>query len=184
MKFNYSDALIEIINNDNWMIEVLRIVRALNLVDCWIGAGFVRNKVWDYKHGFDRTKLNDVDVIHYNNNNLSEEFDLGIEKRLKEIKPDVNWSVKNQARMNIRNAHDPYENCFEAISYWPETATSIAVKLNENDEIECIAPYGLDDLFNLIVKPTPDFNLEIYNDRITKKSWKEIWSNLIIKVNS
>ena len=31
------------------MLEVLRTVRALNLSDCWIGAGFVRNKIWDVK---------------------------------------------------------------------------------------------------------------------------------------
>ncbi|WRQ77412.1 nucleotidyltransferase family protein [Pseudomonas saxonica] len=26
-------------------------VRSLNLPDCWIGAGFLRNAVWDYLHG-------------------------------------------------------------------------------------------------------------------------------------
>ncbi|WP_200822849.1 nucleotidyltransferase family protein [Aquimarina sp. AU58] len=163
------------------MIEILENIKGLNLNDCWVGAGFIRNKIWDYKHGFDRTELNDIDVIYFNDKNPSKKKDLLIEKQLSEINSDINWSVKNQARMNLRNGHAPYEDCFQAISYWPETATAIAVRLNTNDEIEFIAPYGLVDLFNLIVIPTPGFDLKVYNDRIASKSWIAKWCNLNIK---
>lgn len=37
--------LIDIIQNDGWMIDILKTVRNLDLNDCWIGAGFVRNKI-------------------------------------------------------------------------------------------------------------------------------------------
>ena len=37
--------LIEIIESDVWMTNILKVVRDINLNDCWIGAGFIRNKV-------------------------------------------------------------------------------------------------------------------------------------------
>jgi hypothetical protein len=33
------------------MMLALKAVEALNLPDCWIGAGFIRNAVWDALHG-------------------------------------------------------------------------------------------------------------------------------------
>ena len=183
MKSNLNSEFIQIIKNDPWMIKILKIVRDLDLNDCWVGAGFVRNKIWDYKHNINRTELNDIDVIHFDKNKPSAASDLSIEKKLKTTHPALNWSVKNQARMHIRNHHKPYANCNEAISFWPETATSIAVRLNLKDEIEYIAPYDLEDLFNLLVIPTPDFDVNIYLNRIQQKSWKQHWNKLNIKIN-
>ncbi|WP_196888455.1 nucleotidyltransferase family protein [Aureivirga sp. CE67] len=173
--------LIQIIENDEWMIHVLKIVRDLNLKDCWIGAGFVRNKIWDVKHHKSRTKLNDIDVIYFDKSNTSKERDEVLENKLKENFPKLNWSVKNQARMHIKNGQNPYKDCEEAISFWPETATSIAVRINSRNKIEYIAPYGLDDLFQLKVKPSPKCDLKIYKSRIEKKGWKEIWNKLEIE---
>lgn len=83
--------------------------------------------------------------------------------------------------MHVRNGHSPYKNCYEAISYWPETATAVAIQLNYDSQIEYIAPYGLDDVFNLIVRPTPNFDLTTYRNRITNKGWKDTWEKLIIE---
>lgn len=174
--------LIKIITDDIWMVEILKIVRDLNLNDCWIGAGFVRNKIWDVKHQKKRTALNDIDIIFFNNVKATKEEDLLIENHLKKLKPFINWSVKNQARMHLKNGHHKYTHCFNAISFWPETATTIAVRLNSKNNIEYIAPYGLIDLFNLVVRPTPNFNLNIYNSRIKEKKWKDNWPKLIIEV--
>ncbi len=181
MNTSLKDELVEIIEKDQWMIEVLKNIRNLNLKDCWIGAGFVRNKVWDHKHGKSRTNLNDIDIIYFDESKKSKADDLLIEDKLKKANPTLNWSVKNQSRMNARNGHKKYANCIEAISFWPETATSIAVRLNARDKIECIAPYGLEDLFDLLVIPTPKFDLEIYNARIEKKEWSKKWDKLKIE---
>lgn len=177
---NLHQEFIQIIENDKWMIKNLKLVKDLGLKDCWIGAGFVRNKIWDLKHNKTRTQLNDIDVIHFDKNSSSESKDIVIENSLKLINPKIEWSVKNQARMNKRNNHKPYKDCNDSISYWPETATSIAVRLNKNNRIEYIAPYGLEDLFNLIVRPTPKINLETYKNRIIQKRWKTKWNDLII----
>jgi len=163
------------------MIDVLKIVRDLNLNDSWIGAGFVRNKIWDEKHEKKRTELNDVDVIYFDKTKSAKKYDSQIESKLKIVNPNINWSVKNQFRMNLRNGHKQYKDCNEAISFWPETATSIAVRLNFKNKVEYIAPYGLEDLFNLIVRPTPQINIDIYKNRVLKKQWGNKWNNLIFR---
>lgn len=44
-------ALQTLISSDAQRWHLLDIVRSLALPDCWIGAGFVRNAVWDHLHG-------------------------------------------------------------------------------------------------------------------------------------
>ncbi|RKF02944.1 hypothetical protein C8N26_2316 [Tenacibaculum lutimaris] len=181
MKTDFTTELVTIIKSDTWMLSILEAVRSLHLHDCWIGAGFVRNKIWDYKHNSKRTSLNDIDVIYFDESDITKIRELAFKEQLKTMNPTVNWSVKNQARMHLRNGHSPYKNCYKAISYWPETATAIAVHLNTNNQIEFIAPHGLDDLFNLVVKPTPNFDLTTYRNRITYKGWKDAWEKLVIE---
>ena len=171
---------IKIIENDIWMLNILKVVRDLKLNDCWIGAGFVRNKIWDVKHKKSRTKLNDIDVIYFDKSNISETYDLQLENKLRN-KGNYNWSVKNQARMHIRNQQKSYNNSLDAISYWPETATALAVRLNNIDKIKYIAPYQLKDLFNLIVRPTPNFDIKTYKKRMEKKKWNVEWPKLKIE---
>ncbi|MFI5452627.1 nucleotidyltransferase family protein [Pedobacter sp. UC225_61] len=177
---NFNKEFNEIITSDKWMMNILSIIRNLGLNDCWVGAGFVRNKIWDVKHQMGPTALNDVDVIYFDCNKLDKQEDLLIEEKLKLINTTINWSVKNQALMHLRNGHAPYIDCKHAISFWPETATAIAIKLDKEVQIQHIAPYGLDDLFNLQVRPTPNFNLDTYQHRIEDKKWKNKWNKLVI----
>ncbi|MEN7547660.1 nucleotidyltransferase family protein [Rapidithrix thailandica] len=172
------EKLYTIIREDQWMMDVLKTVKNLKLTDCWIGAGFVRNRVWDYLHQKERSELNDIDVIYFNSTNKTPERDQQIEGKLISDWPGLNWSVKNQARMHIKNHHPGYMDCEHALSFWSETATAIAVRLNNYGQLECIAPYGLKDLFNLVVRPTPFIDLRIYKQRIEQKAWKEKWPKL------
>jgi hypothetical protein len=63
---HYSKTLIQLIKNDPKRYDILKFISTLELEleDCWIAAGFVRNLIWDYLHNLNST-LNDVDVIYY-----------------------------------------------------------------------------------------------------------------------
>ncbi|MGQ7945402.1 nucleotidyltransferase family protein [Flavobacterium sp. WC2509] len=174
----YRNELIYILTKDELIIEILTIVKNLELNDCWVGAGFIRNKVWDTLHEKKTIKFNDIDVVFFDETNISEKLEKEIEQKLTEINSKIKWSVKNQARMHFRNNHLKYRNTENAISYWPETATAIAARLNLNDKIEILAPHGLNDLFNLIVRSTPNFDLIVFQKRINEKQWGKQWGNL------
>ncbi|WP_420769094.1 nucleotidyltransferase family protein [Parageobacillus thermoglucosidasius] len=173
--------IIRLIKEDEWMMDILRAVKSLNLPDWWVCAGFFRSKIWDVLHGFkERTPIPDVDVIYFDDTNTEEAEEKKFETRLRNILPNIPWSVKNEARMHVVNNIPPYSSSVDAISKFPETATSLGVKLDEKDKIILVAPWGVEDVINLEVKPTPYFKeskerAQIYEERITKKNWKDIW---------
>lgn len=172
-----------LIKEDLWMMDILKSAKTLNLPDWWICAGFVRSKIWDTLHNFkERTPIPDIDVIYFDSM-IDEVEEKKFEEKLKIIHSNVPWSVKNEARMHIKNRMLPYTSSTDAISKFPETATALGVKLDENDNVILTAPYGISDAVNLEVKPTPFFTetkerIGIYEERIIKKNWKSTWSKL------
>lgn len=172
--------LVEIMRSNEELIEDLQLVQQLNLPNWWIAAGYVRNYVWDYLHGHkERTKLNDVDVIYYDPTNISISLEAELEDRLKQKKPAYQWSIKNQARMHLKNNDLPFVNVEDAMKRWPETATAVGIRLSDENEFAVIAPHGLDDLFNLVVRKSEFFADEAYyRQRISSKKWSEHWNKL------
>lgn len=174
--------IINLIKKDEWMMNILKKAQSLNLPDWMIGAGFVRNKVWDYLHGFENKQVltNDIDLIYFNPSNSSEEIDEWYSRRLKGL-TGVNWEVVNQARTHLWHKRPPYKNTEEALSEWVETPTCVAVRLEREDTLTFFAPHGIVDLVNLIVRPSPNnSDIKAYKERQKKKSWRQKWPKLKI----
>lgn len=94
--------------------------------------------------------------------------------------PAIPWSVKNQARMHIVNNFPPYRSSEDAISNFLETATALGIKLDNENNLVLTDPCGIDDVINLVLKPTPYFT-ETTNwllSRIRNKNWQSIWNKL------
>jgi hypothetical protein len=150
------DELIELVLGSHWLMNVLGIVAAFDLPDCWIGAGAVRDLVWDtrFGHGFDPAGIADVDVVFFDPADLSAEHEHNIECRLRTREPSVEWDVKNQARVHLwfedrfGLAAEPLTSTTDGVSTWPETATAVAVRLRGDGGIDVAAPFGLDDLLD------------------------------------
>ncbi len=168
-----------ILRRDALRWRLLEVVSHLGLPDCWIAAGFVRNAVWDALHGrAPQPPLGDVDVIWFNPDSCEVALDRTIEDKLRAAAPSINWSVKNQARMHFRNNDPPYQSATDAMRYWPETATAVAARRVGKDNLEIVSPLGLNDLFNLVLRPTQRFateKLPIYENRVRSKAWIETW---------
>jgi uncharacterized protein len=181
------DDVIKLIQFDERMMEIIKVASTLNLPDWWICAGFVRSKIWDTLHGFTvRTETPDVDVIYFDNQNINENVEKKLEKKLVSMMPTIPWSVKNQARMNLINDLPPYTSSEDAISRFPETVTALGVKLDKKNNLVLTAPWGLEDVINLEVKPTPYFTetkelAAIYEQRMIKKNWQSIWHKIKIQ---
>jgi hypothetical protein len=153
-----ASVLASILRRDGNRMRILSIVQARRLPDCWVGAGFVRNAVWDALAGRPPAPVSeDIDVVWFDPARCDAASDRRIERDLAARDPGLRWSVKNQHRMHIRNADAPYRCCEDALRHWPETATAVAVRLAHGGRIEVLAPFGLQDLFAGIVRPTPAF---------------------------
>jgi hypothetical protein len=171
-----------IIYSDRARMRVLDQVRALGLPDCWVAAGFVRNCVWDHLHGYTQSPLpQDIDVIWYDPADVTPARDADLEAALHSVDSTCVWSVKNQARMHGRNGDRPYHSAHDAMRHWPETATAVGVRLDRHGGVEVAAPYGLGDLFGLIIRPGARFlgdKHPIYLERMHAKQWQVIWPGL------
>jgi hypothetical protein len=168
---------------DDWCMACLAAVAALDLPDGWIGAGFLRNLAWDRLHGFTApTPLADVDVIYFEPASGMEreaEIEAALASRLERVP----WSVRNQARMHVRNSDAPYRNTEDALRHWLEIPTAVAARITAGGELEILAPFGLVDVFGLTVRPTPHARsrqgrLKEYRLRMAKKAWPATWSGV------
>jgi hypothetical protein len=163
------------------MMRCLAVLAAHGPAGTWIGAGFVRNAVWDHLSGLDMeaTPLADLDVVFHDPAIATAEHDARIEAALSVAAPDLPWSVRNQARMHERNGHHPYRNVVDALTHWPETATAIAARLGPQG-VEILAPFGLEDVLEMILRPTPSFRTkpEIPLARLEAKGWLTRWPRL------
>jgi hypothetical protein len=149
------EKMISLISEDEWMMAILKSAKSLDLPDWWICAGFVRSKIWETLHDFRvRAPIPDIDVIYFDPANIDELEEKKLEEKLQSLIPNIPWSVKNEARMHIRNNMPPYASSVDAISKFPETATALGVKLGEKDNVILTAPYGIRDVINVEVTDT------------------------------
>ncbi|MCC3860418.1 nucleotidyltransferase family protein [Pseudemcibacter aquimaris] len=168
--------IIKWINEDPLRREALDVASRLSLPDWCLAAGFVRNLVWDKLHEYaEATPLNDIDLIYFDPDFKHSETE--IEDQLKSVL-GLPWSVKNQARMHIRNGDQPYKSTSDAMSYWVEVETAVGATVR-NGECDIIAPFGIAALFQNTVtintkRPKPDD----FDSRLKSKGWLEIWPKL------
>lgn len=144
------------------MACVLDAVAASGLPDAWIGAGAIRDVVWDTYHGgFDPGAVKDIDVAFFDPGDLTSVRDLMASESLRTIAPGLPWEATNQAGVHTwfheyfgGRPVEPFASMHEAIATWPETATCVAVRRGPVG-LEVCAPYGLADLLDATWRVNP-----------------------------
>ena len=173
---DYEHKIMQWLLADDWRMRALNVAKELSLGEWCLAAGFVRNLVWDKLH--DRsvaTGLNDIDLIYFDDSDTNPLLDEEYEAKLSSIMQGP-WSVKNQARMHVRNNDSPYQSMKGAMTYWVEVETAVGVYIQADGRLELVAPLGLKSLFDLKItmnakKPKPDAFLQ----RVDSKKWIEHW---------
>ena len=176
----------QLIQQNEQMMTILRTVRRCNPPDWLVGAGVIRNLVWDHLHGYSQpTPPRDIDVAFFDASNLSPEQDTAVTVQLSSLLPTVEWEATNQAAVHLWYADHfgktvpPFTSTAEAIATWPETATCTAVHLLPDNSLQIVAPFGLDDLFQMILRRNParvsqaQFQQRLRDKRIRQK-WPQV----------
>ena len=171
----------ELLSNSTALMPVLRVL-ALVSPTLWLSGGSVRNYVWDWATG-KRTPIHDFDVAYFDSTDLSPGREKVLENEIRCHLPSTcKISVKNQARMHLVNNEPARTSLEDAIRNFPETATALATRVSQG-ELELLAPHGLADLLNLIVRPTP-FHAHAraaFERRLNEKKWLENWPGVTIR---
>ena len=166
--------------------EVLKLAPKLEMPNWYLGAGCIAQTVWNFQHGFDLTKgIKDCDLVYFDASNISSEAQERHIQHGKEVFKNISLPVEivNEARVHLWYEEEfgqkisPYKSAEEAISEWPTTATGVAVRYDKSDIFTVFAPYGLSDLFGLILRPN---KLKITKDIYSAKTerWTKIWPKL------
>jgi hypothetical protein len=167
-------------------MRALHAARAVDPPDWLIGAGAIRDRVWDHLHGLTRpAPVKDLDLAFFDPGSLASERERSVQSALTAQAPDLAWDVTNQAAVHLWYPQvfgveiDPLTSTSDAVGTWPETATAIGVRLLADDTIAVVAPCGLDDLFALICRRNPrratseQYRRRVENKRIAKR-WPRV----------
>jgi uncharacterized protein len=181
--------LTALVRETPWFMAALRAGRELGLAQWCIGAGALRNLVWDALHGQPRSELADVDLVYFCAHDLSPARDAALQGRLAEHCPGLPWEVTNQAGVHLwferhfGHAVEPLHSLHEAIASWPEPATAVGVWLDRDDALRVIAPLGLADLFGLRIRRNPvRVSVETYRQRCASKRYVERWPQVVVEL--
>jgi hypothetical protein len=142
-------------------MTALRVGRDVAAPDWVIGAGAIRDVVFDHLHGNIAPLSRDIDYAYFDPRDQSAASERSIERALQRRAPGLPFEARNQARVHLwyeahfGNPIEPYESIEHAISMWPETATAVALRLLADETIQIIAPFGLRDLFECVLRRNP-----------------------------
>ena len=180
-------SFVKIIKGYEMLYYIFQQVSTLGLPNYYIGAGCLTQTVWNHisghPHGYG---IKDIDIVYCDSTDLdgSKEKKLGedCQRMLKHTPFEID--VVNQARVHQWYEKEfgihisPYETTEQAINTWPTTASAIGLRLCGN-ETTIYAPYGLNDLFGLVVRANKALiNQTIYAAKVAK--WTKKWPNLTI----
>ena len=182
-------VLESILNKSKKIKEILRVLEQYSkenqdFKNYYLAAGCINQTIFNYYHNYDLDYgIGDYDIVYYDEDTSYEKEDIiikDLKERLKHL--DLKFDIKKEKRVHIwynekyKTNRKEYESVEDAISKWGTTITCLGVRMENNKLIVC-APYGLNDLFNLILRPVKiDFTKEDYEKKVTK--WTSKWELL------
>lgn len=147
----------------------------------YIAAGSIAQSVWNATMGFaPEYGIHDIDIIYFDQD-TSAEKESAVKATVHELTNDLHIPVDvvNQARVHLWYGKEsplfPLKSAEEGINLWVP-ATSIGVKLH-NKRFTVYAPYGLFDMFSMIIRPNKLVMSEEYYIR-KGLEWKSKWNDL------
>jgi len=148
-----------IIRADPVLMSVLSLLRDAALPQWRLVSGCLYQTVWNVlTHRPRGTGIQDYDVIYFDAGHLSWEAEDAVIRR---VTADVPLQIRNQARVHLwyeQHFGMPYAallSADEALMRYPVTVQAIGVRLENDGRLDTIAPFGLDDVFAMAMRPNP-----------------------------
>ena len=147
------------------MMQVLETTRELDLPDWLVFSGAVYQRVLNHLTGRDPDYgIKDYDLGYFDASDISYEAeDVVIRRAAAAFAPpfDALVEVRNQARVHVwfegkfGEPYAPLTRSGEALERFVSATFAVGVRLERDDAMTIVAPFGLDDLFALRVRPNP-----------------------------
>ena len=157
--------LADIVRASPGLMHVLTTLRALDLPDWRVFSGAVYQAVWNARTGrAPDYGVKDYDVGYFDLDVSWDAEDIVIKRVTAAFEPPFRdlVEVRNQARVHLwfeGKFGEPYEaltGTDEALAGFVAPAFAVGVRLEADDTISFAAPFGLDDVFSLTLRPNPN----------------------------
>ena len=156
--------LIEIVRASPTLMRVLHLARDLDLPDWRLVAGAVYQTVWNSLTGRDPDYgVKDYDLCYFDADPSWDAEDVQIKRAAAVFPPPLASmvEVRNQSRVHLwfeQKFGEPYSALIrtdDMLERFVCPAFSVGVRLDADGRIDVAAPFGLEDLFALRLRPNP-----------------------------
>jgi hypothetical protein len=153
-----------ILRDSPTLIRVLRTMRDLAPPDWMVFSGAVYQTAWNALTGRDPDYgLKDYDVGYFDPDTSWDAEDVWIKRVAAAFPPSLSERVeiRNQARVHLwfegkfGEPYAPLTHSAEALERFVCPAFAVGVRLEPDDRISVFAPFGLEDVFALRLRPNP-----------------------------
>ena len=178
----------EIVRADPDLMRLLTAVRELQLLQWRIVAGCLYQTVWNVLTDKPaRTGIKDYDLIYFDDSDLSWEAEDQVVRRVAGLLSDLPAPVetRNQARVHLwfkqRFGADypALRSADESLTRYASIVHALGIRLETDDRLDIIAPFGFDDLFEMVIQPNKAIpNEASYAEKAARA--KAIWPEVTV----
>lgn len=177
--------LIELIKSVPELMDTAQVCSDIRLPNYYVAGGAITQLIWnDLLSCKPLDKVKDFDIVYFDNTNARSEqwYESTVVSKLSHR---IAVDVKNQAKVHewypqkFGQVIPPYEKVEQGISSWL-SAFAIGFKLNKHGEPEIFSANGLEDAFNMKVRPNKIAMTETSYLKMTK-SFKERWPSISVE---
>ncbi|EGF96518.1 Uncharacterized protein conserved in bacteria [Brevundimonas diminuta] len=170
--------LTEIVRADAGLMHVLTVMRELDLPDWRLFSGAVYQAVWNAQTGRPvGYGIKDYDIGYFDADTSWDAEDVVIKRVAAAFEPPLRdqVEVRNQARVHLwfedkfGEPYDPLTCTDDAPARFVAPAFAVGVRLEADDAISVVAPFGLEDVFAMTIRPNPTRGLA--------KGWERVIAN-------
>jgi hypothetical protein len=170
------------------LMHLLVRIRALRLPQWRLVAGCLYQTVWNALTGRARgTGIKDYDLIYFDGGDLSWAAEDRVIRRVAAVTRDCIGpvEVRNQARVHLwfetrfRTPYSQLSSADEALGRYASAVHAVGVRLEEDDRLDVAAPFGLDDLFAMVIRPNRALDNAVSHTRKAQRA-QAIWPEVIV----
>lgn len=185
---NLEGRLVQIIKKSPNIMTILETCRECKMPDWRLVSGAIYGTIFNHltRRPLDYG-IKDYDIAYFDKDTSYDAEDVWIRKIANELPQNLKElaEVRNQARVHIwfKNKfgtdYAPLNNTDESLNRYLCHAHAIAIRLEDNDEISIHAPFGLKDIFNMVLRHNEARGAY---DKFLEKSYsiKERWREVTI----
>jgi hypothetical protein len=166
---------------------ILERMPSLGLADWWLTGGALFQTVWNLRSGRPAGQgILDYDLVYFSDD-VSWEAEDQVIKDTARLFEDLGAEVqiRNQARVHLwfeekfGTPYPPVTSASEGILRFAMRAAVIGLKRTGDEFLDLFAPFGLDDVWNLIATPNRAMPVAAqFAEKVSR--WQKEWPNLTV----